>query len=1632
MAVVSNTQEEEVSALTSPLSVADASSEIQEQMTQSVQEANDQEEVDSSPNICEKDVIIKDTSADSEHEVENLPSEVQLPSEAEEEKSASISTSVSCSLAEKEVEPVSDTVSLPVKKNITAIARVSHSSQCEKQLQPLARGGIQPAVRAPGIINTQVKVDGTTHSIEVPTRSLTSISEAVRFSLMDMDDATDAVENHVLQSFQTFSQDASSYVNQVSVTFGEGGSIASSSLTATQTTTTDLSSGQSSQAFQASLRRTQSETFSDCHTTVSSTTEWSPNASTSAVGVSQTCGRSLGMHQETDSASESKEEETPKKKRKKRVKTDKATALELAQKFWCQICDRGFFSAYNLRRHCRNVHKMDFPKGSSDLPFNSPPTLCHAHIPGSCSSTETSPPSTSFAAGQQSVVSPKSPEFHLQSPCRDGKNAEFVLQTSPTISHGHIPQTGQLSNVNLTQDFIIQSPPRMASQKTSQTSPVTPPKEYHIQSSLNVSPGQASQSSKISPNSKATQDFSVQSSPCRATQVHQTQKMLQSPMALHSAQCQTSRQLQQGRQIQKSVQSSGISLPMQSACQTQRTQLTTHCDHVQKGKQLNPPLRTDHVQQIVQIPQAHHAVQIQQTGQVHQIKKCSLNQHVSQAGQIHLQQVGQLSQIQQSGKGQVQKLIEVRQTTHGPSQDIVIQSSRNIATGTVAVQGSTAIATAEFFHNQSSNNHQGSTNHHSLTQQALASYAAAQLSNASRANIFTQNIQQSNPERITCTHSTFANQNVGEFGTGGNQTYPVSRLSSEASDGLEDLEQFLLENMPWSGEQNTSQNSAHHSSNRPSSADSLTLTIPPQVPHGISLQQKSDSSLSKSKTTCSKPKFKRLSSASISKNSQTSKGSNVKKKTVMKKAKSINLGLSQTRKECLVPPKIMMDPHKLSPTETSDYAGTQGPASSLQNVAKSLLPSCFAENDSHSSDSVQCIKITHNPLNLKSGPSDGTISFSGVQNLVTIGSGENASLGMLEEKSSLPDKDTAVESTCKILPPVTDFNDGLSESEKESLTVVSDVTDNSLLSLKNQTAEGLSGAVQENCESSLVPLDSNAEAVNSSSEKLPSSCLEPQDMLKLEASNQIVEDSGNPSIRDELSDLISKTSGTETYSSHILESSIISGEKAVLPSGEKEVLISIPSHEFQNSSSNIIEDSSKGESQTNVGESKPEETLLQVEHCAFTSDCQITKNCIVENPESEVNEEVNVIISQVPLPDYAVCNASSYETKVEDGEHSSAAGTSEDQVFLGTDVSQETASDNGKVLLDQCENSFKNETVCSVQEESDVYENRESDSFQHEIQVAHDSLSMGEQNGIQTSTANVSGMEHLHPVLPGVECKSLVDETENESFQSQTSGLKEPGSECVPVGEVIDAVDNVVEMEQPFSTINQEALGIIFDSKREALYNEAHQEKINCGDGSLCSNVDGSLNVLGSDTLPVNKGLCFPTDSSCESKDNIASHYMDSSESVNTSQECSTSSQDGLSTVVNKTDGPLNKSAEDCACDTPEESEPADNLVPRGRSRLRDSKTTSIKRSCPCCDDQTCPPKKCRANSDTGFGTSATTGMKTTKISSSGRTLGSNRGKMAAVFKARNVNGPAKNVHTRSTYQRPRTRSSAVTDSTNN
>lgn len=73
------------------------------------------------------------------------------------------------------------------------------ASNQEKQLQPINDGETSSDKVSPKASPkaSRNKADGTNQTSEAPTRSFTSISDAVRFSLMDMDDATDSVENQV-------------------------------------------------------------------------------------------------------------------------------------------------------------------------------------------------------------------------------------------------------------------------------------------------------------------------------------------------------------------------------------------------------------------------------------------------------------------------------------------------------------------------------------------------------------------------------------------------------------------------------------------------------------------------------------------------------------------------------------------------------------------------------------------------------------------------------------------------------------------------------------------------------------------------------------------------------------------------------------------------------------------------------------------------------------------------------------------------------------------------------------------------------------------------------------------------------------------------------------------------------------------------------------------------------------------------------------------------------------------------------------------------------------------------------------------------------------------------------------------
>ncbi|XP_054719251.1 uncharacterized protein LOC129228593 [Uloborus diversus] len=803
-----------------------------------------------------------------------------------------------------------------------------NSTKQQKELQPITT--IDSAAKVSAKVSSQSKTENGTQVSDVPTRSFTSISDAVRFSLMDMDDATDSVENQVLQAFQVShesSQDSPRYDNPTS----EGDANTSSStaviLTTPQSTsTTELSVSRVSQRFESSVHNSQTEKFSGCQNTVSRTTTWileesSLNESSQAISVQKSSDIEF---------SEGKDDDRPKKKRKKKDRVDP----ESPPKFWCEICSKGFCSAYNLRRHCRNVHKMNLPRGTSDVPF--PSSQCLSHLQQTdASPTESSTPRIPYGTVQQTALSPKGSEFMLPSPSRETKSQDFSVKASPS-QHGSQIQSSE---------FQMQTPPRISSQASStHVSPVTS-KDFRLNTPTTATSPQLPQN-KLSPVTKSPTSPKFQRLPtsCAAAQVPQLAKISQMQQVALCGQ----QTLQQQRQLGQ-LQASGLLQPLPSvACQAQQVQ-ATQCPHFQNKQLVQQRIDQlqlmQHAGQLSSVQHGPHAIQKQT--QVQQFKKCSTSQQVTKMTESEqIQQAAQLAQNQHIlANQQMQKLIQIRQSAIAASG-----VASQIALGnTVPVQGSSKSATQCFQSQLAAARQAAAAAQLPASQRSQGTSYSLPSHDASGHQFFPPSIHPSQ-EQTSCPHSSFSSQNITDFSSA-TPSYPTIRLSTETNDGLEDLEQFLLENMPWSGDQAASHGLAQQAGNRPSSADSLTLAIPTQVstPNRTGISGKKG-------TPISRPKPRKPVATQSSKNLLGNLGRGVKKKSSTKKVKPLESDCIVSKSEGFCQTNIIMPgSHSLHIMQKQNEKVHGMDLVEPKQVKDSV-------NETDSSDSVQCINVTHGAI----------------------------------------------------------------------------------------------------------------------------------------------------------------------------------------------------------------------------------------------------------------------------------------------------------------------------------------------------------------------------------------------------------------------------------------------------------------------------------------------------------------------------------------------------------------------------------------------------------------------------------------------------------------------------------------------
>ncbi|PRD32968.1 UNVERIFIED_CONTAM: hypothetical protein NCL1_18868 [Trichonephila clavipes] len=901
---------------------------------------------------------------------------------------------------------VSTSVPSETKTSICSSTLSPTTSDPQKELQPIDESNTSSNLKSPDKTINVCKAESRPSLPEGATRSFTSISDAVRFSLMDMDDATDSVENQVLQAFQVTHESSPSspaYDNN-STNEGDTGEASQSAVILTtpqNTTTTELNVSRVSQRFETSVHGPETEKFTECQSTVSRTTTWiledsSLNESSQVMQVQKS--------PDLDSSGEGKDDEKPKKKRKRKERSERD--LEATHKFWCEICHKGFFSAYNLRRHCRNVHKMNLPKGSSELPFGIKSTAeipfannsqCHQQVQQSESSSSevVTPPRMTYV--QQSCISPKGAEYMMPSPTRESKTQDFSMK----------PTTNQHTSQIQSSDFQMQTPPRISNQSSStHVSPVTPTKDFRLPSSTTastqLSPNKMSSVSKPATSPK----FQRLPTSCSTPTVPQMSKISQISHCGQSA-------LQQQRQISQ-IQSSQLVQPLTgSACQAQQMQ-AAQCSHFQSNKQIVQ-------QRIEQLQLMHHTGQMPQVQhpphgipkqtQIQQYKKCSATQQTSKMSETEqIQQAAQLAQTQQILTNQhLQKLMHIRQNAIAASG---AASQLSLGSSLPGIQGSPSKSTTQCFQSQLAAARQAAAVSQLPTPQRSPGTGYPLASHDSALHQFFPPTVQPGQEQPNCPHS-FTSQNVVEFsGTG--PSYPTIRLSSETNDGLEDLEQFLLENMPWSGEQSVSHALNQQSGNRPSSADSLTLAIPSQS--SISGQNRTGTQL-KSKTSITRPKPRKPVVTPCSKNLLGNLGRGVKKKSTKKSSKNTTASCVGPKSDIFSQNSLVnQQAHSLDLMQRQCSKGTSSDLYPSKSSSKNTIVGSVNETDS--SDSIQCINVTHNPnsKNVSVGINFNTFSPAekNMNNLCNPDPNSRIMFGM-QSKNSFLDQCNLVNKSCSNL-----------------------------------------------------------------------------------------------------------------------------------------------------------------------------------------------------------------------------------------------------------------------------------------------------------------------------------------------------------------------------------------------------------------------------------------------------------------------------------------------------------------------------------------------------------------------------------------------------------------------------------------
>ncbi|GBL89996.1 hypothetical protein AVEN_178399-1 [Araneus ventricosus] len=1535
---------------------------------------------------------------DIEPEQENVPNSVVSESEAitkvtsptdnasmetsenadSEDKSPAVEKSVLTPVVED--TEVSEPVPSEPKISVCSTPVSPSTSDQPKELQPIDTSSTAAEVKNSDKTINLLKGESRTSLPEGATRSFTSISDAVRFSLMDMDDATDSVENQVLQAFQVShesSPNSPAYDNN-STNEGDAGETSPSSVILTtpqSTTTTELNVSRVSQRFEASVHSSETEKFAECQSTVSRTTTWiledtSLNESSQVMQVQKS--------PDLDSSGEGKDDDKPKKKRKRKDRCERD--LEATHKFWCEICHKGFFSAYNLRRHCRNVHKMNLPRGSSELPFGpkSTPEIsfanssqCHQQVQQSESSASeaATPPRLTYV--QQTCISPKGTEFMLQSPTRENKTQDFSMKTS-TNQH-----TSQLQS----SDFQMQTPSRISNpSSSSHVSPVTPPKDFRLPSvttaSTQLSPNKMSSVTKPATSPK----FQRLPTSCSTPTGPQLPKISQISLCGQPA-------LQQQRQVAQ-IQSSPLVQPLASgACQAQQLQ-AAQCSHFQANKQIVQ-------QRIGQLQLMHHAGQMPQVqhsphgipkqAQIQSYKKSTATQQSTKLTETEqIQQAAQLAQTQQILTNQhLQKLMHIRQNAIVASG---AATQLSLGASIPGIQSPPSKATTQCFQSQLAAARQAATVAQLPTQQRNQGTGYALASHDSSLHQFFPPSVQSGQEQSSCPHS-FTTQNVVEF-SGSTPSYPTIRLSSETNDGLEDLEQFLLENMPWSGEQSVSHALNQQSGNRPSSADSLTLAIPSQS--SISTQNRTGTQL-KNKTSITRPKPRKPVVTPCSKNLLGNLGRGVKKKSCSKKVTK-NLETESSKSDVFPQNNLInQQTHGLDLMQRQCNKGTSSDIYSSKSPSKGATVSSVNETDS--SDSVQCINVTHNPnsKNVSVGINFNTFSpaeknmntlcnagpnsrlMFGVQNknpfldhcnLVNKNCsniGDNKNSNICDNNSLHTGSPFAIPSKETVCDPKTTFfvNAGASTCSKRS-EAVQDV----FLGQRNS----------EKCDSHSPVQDKNIFSVEDSTgvnynQKLNICCDK-----KIGECGSAPENSKDCSVSGIQNNLFlgEKTaSSNDAVSVNMDNESSVNSENSALDKGSDE-----KNYAANASCTSAVIETNTIDTKDEIKRVDPDKEVTPIK-----TTCDM--NC-GELTSCEISEKINGIMDssikikcETPDEDLALVTTHLPEnTKGKDINFNNVLDLNNDDSSL-----QNLKSEN----LDSIENSSKNE-ICGysfenseenkvVSSENDISSkiHVEKNGVTSEVKDSSKNLPMPAKNEVTTEVQDSSKNLLIPTDTFCSHDNQLDDASKSESTDKCDEMLITPNYDnhdqhSSQENKVPNGMNNA-------SDVNYNNENEVVGSKRIALRIHKSQECSKMISEDQYYITEKSLKNVkvvkkNSNKKKNNKKCkavdCGTTDKASPLKLDINSNIQNTNLSDNANKQNEINGQscenaDYYPEVEDASHHSEETQENDLVCISDKQKHQTSEEIPTGRLRLRDTPKTSVKRVCPCCVDSRMP-KKCRAN----------------------------------------------------------------------